>query len=419
MKVIRLFVLAIALIFAAQAYSQEKEIETLCEETIQDLKGNILPFWMNKDVDPNGGFYGFLTFDGQPRANAPKGGVLNGRILWSFSSGYRLFGNKEYLALANRAQRYFIDYFIDKKYGGTYWIVGADGAPLDSTKQTYGIAYGIYGLSEHFHATGNNESLQKAIELYQTMETHVRDSIKEGYIEAFTRSWGRTSRLAYKGRATKTMNTHIHVLEAYTSLYRVWKDAGLRQRLETLIHLVSEKLYNPVTHHLILYCDSDWNSLDDVDSYGHDIETSWLLSEAAEVLGDEALKVKIDKIAVDMAETALKEGGTPEGGMIYERKGTHYQRELSWWCQAETVLGCINAWQITGDEKFLNSAIKTWTFIKTKVIDPVYGEWYSTVSDTGKAMKKVPKANMWRGPYHNSRMGYEIYTRLKRGEGQN
>lgn len=414
MKGVRLLVLAIGLSFAALANSQVREINTLREEIVQDLKGNILPFWINHDIDPNGGFYGSLMFDGQPKANDPKGGVLNARILWSFSSGYRLFGNKEYLELANRAQRYFIDHFIDKKYGGTYWLVRADGAPLDSIKQAYGIAYGIYGLSEHFRATGNIESLQKAIELYETLENHVKDPVNDGYIDSFTRSWGKAPNLNYDGTdvATKTMNTHIHVLEAYTSLYRVWRDAGLRERLAALIHIVSEKLYNPVTHHLILYCDSDWKNLNDIDSYGHDIETSWLLSEAVEVLGDEVLKAKIDKIAVDMVETALKEGGTPDGGIIYERNGSRYQRYFSWWCQTETVLGCINAWQITGNKKFLDSAIKTWTFIKIKMIDHIYGEWYSTVSGSGETMTKDAKASIWRCPYHNTRMGYEVYTRL-------
>ncbi len=411
MKNIRSSLLIMLLAVTSIASAQKNEITTLRQEIIEDTKNNVLPFWINHDVDPNGGFYGGLTYDGKPIENASKGCVLNARILWAFSSGYRLFGDKKYLELANRAQRYFIDHFIDKKYGGTYWELKADGEPLDSTKQTYGLAYSIYGLSEHYRATNNIESLNKAIEIYKTLETIVRDSANDGYIEAFTCNW---SKIIQKGpkAACKTMNTHIHLLEAYTSLYRVWKDDSLKSRLADLIQLVSEKLYNSNTHHLILYCDTNWKCMGDFDSYGHDIETSWLLCEAAGVLGDKAVIEKINKVAVDMVETALKEGYTPDGGMIYERYGKMYNKELSWWCQAETILGCINAWQITGDKKYLDSAIKTWAFIKNKMIDRVYGEWYSNVDKNGEARTKEPKASIWRCPYHNSRLGYELYSRF-------
>lgn len=386
----------------------------LRKEVVQDLTGNILPFWVKYAVDPAGGFYGMLANDGTPHPDAVKGAVLNARLLWTFSSAYRLLGDKSYKVLADRAQRYFIDHFLDLEQGGVYWSLHADGSPADSDKQTYGCSFGIYGLSEHYRATGNEESLRHAIVLYQTMESKVREPRYDGYIESFTRDWQKPAKYGYDGSglASKTMNTHIHILEAYTSLYRVWKDGGVRSRLHAMIGLLKDRVYNPDTRHLRLYFDTAWNSLEDIDSYGHDIETSWLLSEAAEVLGDQALRKEIDKMAVDMVDTALKEGMNSDGSLIYERHKDISRRELSWWCQAETVLGCVNAWRITGNSLYLDAAAKTWGWICDHMIDKSYGEWYGTVTEEGEPVLKGQKASMWRCPYHNSRMGFELYTRL-------
>ena len=413
MKILQIKIILTLLFFVSDLYAASQSLagDTLRNEVVLDLKENILPFWENHAVDPSGGFYGMLMPDGTPCPDARKGEVLNARILWTFSTSYRLFGNEKHRILADRAQRYFIDHFIDQNTGGVYWSMNADGSVADSNKQTYGISYAIYGLSEHYRATGNKESLQQAIALYNTMESRVREPIHDGYIESFTSTWEKPLKYGYDGTgiASKTMNTHIHVLEAYTSLYRVWKDKGLRGRLAALIHIVTEKIYNPSTRHLKLYFNTEWESLEDIDSYGHDIETSWLLSEAAEVLGDKELKKKVDKIAVDMVDTALREGSNPDGSLIYERKGTHFQRDLQWWCQAETVVGCVNAWQITGNIYYLNAAVKTWGWIRGHMIDREYGEWYSAVSEKGVPNRKAPKASMWRCPYHNSRMGFELF----------
>ncbi|MEL5893627.1 AGE family epimerase/isomerase [Bacteroides sp. GD17] len=405
---------AILLSVFSSASAQSAATATLRKEITADLKNNILAFWEKHSVDPSGGFYGSLERDGTPIPNAPKGGVLNARILWSFSTAYRMYGDENYRMMADRAQRYFIDHFIDPQYGGVYWLIKADGTPLNTDKQTYGCSYAIYGLAEHFRATGNMESLQRAIDVYHTMESKIKDPVSDGYIESFTRSWGTPEKLGYDGDgvATKTMNTHIHVLEAYTLLYKVWRDTGLRQRLAKIIDLLTTKLYDSKTHHLILYCDSNWKNLDDIDSYGHDIETAWLLTEAAEALGDPAVFEKCKKISLDLTNSALKEGLAPLGGMIYERHKDKFRRDFSWWCQAETIVGCVNAWQLTGKQSYLDSAKRMWEFVKSRVIDKEYGEWFRTVEPDGTPRYKEPKASMWNCPYHNSRMGFEIDARL-------
>ncbi|MBP7871195.1 MAG: AGE family epimerase/isomerase [Parabacteroides sp.] len=398
-------------VFSAQA---NVEADTLRDEVLKDLKENVLHFWEKYAVDPSGGFYGMILNDGTPRPDEAKGVVLNARILWTFSTAYRLFGDENYKHLANRAQRYLIDHFIDKQLGGVYWSLYADGTPLDTEKQTYGMAFAIYGLSEHFRATGSTESLMQSIDLYKVLETQVREFENDGYIESFTRNWQVPPKYGYDGTglASKTMNTHIHLLEAYTSLYRVWRNEGLQKRLNTLINLVVDKIYNPETNHLKLFFNNQWESLEDIDSYGHDIETGWLLTEAAEVLEDKALLKRIEPIAVNLTDAALKEGRNEDGSLIYERHGADYQRTLSWWCQAETIVGCVNAWQISGNEHYLHAADKTWEWVKARMIDKEHGEWFRSVTPEGMPDLKTPKASMWNCPYHNSRMGFELFLRL-------
>lgn len=402
---------------ATSAPAQEtadKEKQELRTEVLEDLVGNILPFWKKYAPDPSGGFYGTLLFDGTPKADAEKGLVLNARILWTFSTAYRLFKDESYKELADRAQAWFL-HFIDTKHGGAYWSVKADGSPDNTNKQTYGIAFGIYGLSAHFRATGNMESLQSAIALYRALEEHAFDPINGGYTESFTRDWQTPERYGYdgKGIAAKTMNTHLHVLEAYTALYTVWADDGLQKQLHSLTRIIIDKIVDKNTWHEKLFLTADWQNLEDIDSYGHDMEFSWLLTEAAETLGNKALIRECREIAVHFVDTQTREGLNADGSLIYEKQGDHRHTNLDWWPQAETVVAFYNAWQITGDRKYLDNALKTWGWIRDNMIDREYGEWYSAVTAEGIPAKKRSKADLWRCPYHNSRMGFELFHRIK------
>ena len=389
---------------------EDKILMQLRQEIVQDLTANILPFWASHSPDPSGGFYGTLTFDGKPRPNAMKGGILNARLLWTFSAAYRMLKDEKYLALANRAQRYFLDHFIDPEYGGSYYTVTADGVPLSTQKNTYQNAFAVYGLSEHYRATGNKESLDAAVAVYRKMIEHAYDPVNGGFIESFDREWQMID-----VRSPKTMNTNLHVLEALTNLYRVWKDTGLKKHLQEEIDVMSHKVLNQQTWHELLYLTMDWENQQDIDSYGHDIEFSWLLVEAAEVLGDEEILEDTKRIAVNLATVQLEQGIDKNGAMIYEydKDRDHMNDNLSWWPQNETVVGCLNAWHISGDRKFLDAAFRNWEWIKTHMIDHEYGEWYGSVSPDGTPRRNGVKADQWRCPYHNSRMGFEVMTRIK------
>ncbi|MDR0795419.1 MAG: AGE family epimerase/isomerase [Tannerella sp.] len=386
---------------------EDKIVALLKQEIVQDLTENILAKWAKHSPDPAGGFYGYLNNTWTPREGAPKGGILNARLVWTYSAAYRVLKDEQYKVLADRAQRYFIDHFIDKDYGGSYYTVTAAGEPLDTNKQSYQNAFAIYGLSEHYRATGNHESLDAAIGVYCKMVEHAWDPVHGGFIESFTRKWEMIE-IPYP----KQMNNNLHCLEALTNLYRVWKDEGLKQHLKEEIHVMAYKVLNQKTWHQQLFHTMDWQSQREIDSYGHDIEFSWLLHEAAEVLGDEAILHEIERMALNIATVQLEEGMHESGAMFSDKEDGHIRPNFSWWEQNEAVVGFLNAWTLSGDRKFLDAAVRTWEWIKTYMIDYENGEWYQGVNADLTPRRNAVKADQWRCPYHNSRMGFEVMTRF-------
>lgn len=432
----------------------DNRMTTLRNEVRQELENDILPFWMEKMTDSGrGGFYGRIDGGDTLHADAPKGAILNARILWTFSAAYRILRRPEYLDTATRAKRYIIDRFYDNDFGGVYWSLDADGNPLDTKKQIYAQGFAIYGLSEYARATGDDEALDYAIRLFCLIEEHSFDRGRNGYVEAFMRDWSVIGdmRLSDKDEnASKTMNTHLHILEPYANLYRVWKDARLERQLRNMIGLFTDKIMNRETSHLDLFFDDDWHTRGDIVSYGHDIEASWLIHEAALVLGDKALLKEIEPVIVNIARAA-DEGLNPDGSLIYEqtsrrvdkqtsgqadertsRQGTDGEptggqgeapcqlvtctsstdKELHWWVQAENVVGHVNLYQHFGDEAALDTAVKCWQFIKNCLVDREHGEWHWSLMPDGTVNRRDDKAGFWKCPYHNGRMCMEIIERF-------
>lgn len=398
-----------------------KELEKkLSGEVMADLTDNILPYWLDKMQDPRGGFYGRRDGEDNLVEDAPKGAILNGRLLWSFSAAYRVTGRDEYRVAAERAYRYITDYFVDKEYGGVYWSLNADGTPLDTKKQFYAIGFMIYGLSEYVRATGDEHALELAISLYRDIERHSRDLDRAGYIEAAQRDWSPIAdmRLSEKdANAAKTMNTHLHIIEPYTNLYRVWPDEGLRNAIVDLMHVFLDIMEDPDTHHLGLFYTEDWERTDHEISYGHDIEASWLLMETAQVLGDPDLLAKTLAHTRAIANAAL-EGRRDEGSMIYEREveangNVRIDTDLHWWVQAEDVIGLVYLYKFHGVEEALPKAFHSWEYIKENLIDREEGEWHWSRRACGSVNRADDKAGFWKCPYHNSRMCLEVFELLK------
>lgn len=397
--------------------NMNQSISTLKQEVQEVLTTNILPYWMNRMVDEeNGGFYGRITGMEQRVPEAEKGAILNARILWTYSAAYRLLKKEEYLAMATRAKEYIIHHFYDKEFGGIYWSLDCKGAPLDTKKQIYALGFAIYGLSEYNRATEDKEALDYAVRLFESIEAHSFDAVKNGYCEALTREWDEIEdmRLSEKdANERKTMNTHLHILEPYTNLYRVWKDERLKKQLYNLILIFTDKILNRETGHLQLFFDDDWNSKYRIVSYGHDIEASWLIHEAALELGDKDLLAKVEPIVKQIA-IAASEGFTSEGGMIYEKNPDTYRVDADrhWWVQAETVVGYMNLFQHFNDKEALQKAIACWDFIRKYLIDRENGEWYWSIRADGTVNREDDKAGFWKCPYHNGRMCMEVLMRL-------
>lgn len=381
---------------------------------------SIMGFWQKNTLDDaNGGFIGSIDSDMTKHPESEKGAVLNARILWAYSAAYRVFKNPDYLTLARRAYLYNTEHFIDKQFGGCYWMLNADGTPSNTRKQIYALAFMMYGLVEFYRITKKKEALDEAVKLFEVIEQHSFDPVNNGYFEAYSREWSLLEdlRLSEKDKNDpKTMNTHLHILEAYTNLYRVWKDDKLKTALKNLIvNIFLGKIINKEKGYFDLFFGADWTHKSENNSYGHDIEGSWLLWEAAQVLGDEAVLAQCKPICLKMAEQAYRDGLDKDGGLMSEgTNGVVEDSDKHWWPQAESVIGFINAYQLSDDEKFLDAAINSWEFIKNYIIDNKNGEWYWRVSkDEHKVYTEEQKTGPWKCPYHNSRMCMEIVERFQ------
>ena len=392
-------------LFAARALAAQMK---------KELTENILPYWINNICRHDNGFYGRLDGRENLDTDAPVGNIMTARILWTFASAYRILGNKEYLEMALKARDLLIGNFYDPEYGGTYWSLNPDGSPLDTKKQIYAIAFTIYGLAELNRATSDAKALEYAIKLFNAIEEHSYDPVRGGYFEAFTRTWEpiEDMRLSDKdANESKTMNTHLHVLEAYTCLYRVWENSLLKERLKGLIEIFEEHIVGN-DGHLRLFFNDEWECRSETISYGHDIEASWLLHEAALVLGDADVLARIEKMVPQIA-SAAGEGFTPEGGMIYEKEGAEgpVDGDRHWWVQAESVVGFFNLWDHFGSSAGMENALMNWEFIKAHIIDHENGEWFWSVRADGSINREDDKAGFWKCPYHNGRMCMEIIER--------
>jgi len=345
------------------------QINDFLKNAQNELGQDILPFWIKncQDDDPaqrwaGGGFIGRMSNDGTIAKDAPKGLVLNARILWTFSAAYRFKKNEEYLQMAKRAYDYIMQNFVDKKFGGAYWLLDHTGKAIDDSKEIYGQAFLIYGLSEYYLATADSAALEKAKEIFSLIEKHCHDDANKGYFETFSRDWKAAEKAMLATgdpREKKTMNTHLHLLEAYTNLYRAWKDEKLKARLNELIEVFQGHIINAETFHFKLFFDEQWHSTNNIVSFGHDIEGSWLLTEAAEVLGQPNRATTVREWSLKMAQAVYEQGLDGDGGLFYEGKdGKIINSDKEWWPQAETVVGFLNAYQLSGQEKFLRAALK-------------------------------------------------------------
>jgi mannobiose 2-epimerase len=383
----------------------------------RELREDILPFWLKYTVDEEyGGFHGLITNDLRIDRMANKAMILNARILWTFAKGFKVYGDHECLKTAKRAYEYLMNFFWDDTFGGFYWMVDHLGKPVETKKRIYGQAFAVYALAEYAAASGAKEALEKAIELYGLIEVASHDARHDGYFETYERDWT----LANEQRLSeadldekKSMNTHLHALEAYANLLRVWKDDGLRNRLKELLRIFLDHIIDSATHHFRMFFDEAWQDRSDRISFGHDIEGSWLICKAAGVLGDKTILEVAQKEAVRMAQAVYEQGVDTDGGLFYEGRGNEIiDADKHWWPQAEAVVGFLNAYAVSGKDHFLKASERSWEFIEKHIKDRERGEWYWMVSRDGTPNNEKEKVGPWKCPYHNSRTCFEVMERL-------
>ncbi|MBO6192820.1 MAG: AGE family epimerase/isomerase [Clostridiales bacterium] len=379
------------------------------------LYNDLIPFWMNLRDDENGGFFGFADENGIPDKKSPKGGILQSRILWFFSSAYMLRKDYEVLSCADHAYRFLRDFCLDHEYGGMFWSVNADGTPCEDMKHTYCQSFALYALSAYYRASGDAEALDLACSLYELIESKCRD--KSGYLEAFGRDFSlcENDKLSENGvMADRTMNTLLHLLESYTELLEAEYFSDVEASVLEILKLFKTHVYDPQRKICKVFFDMDYNSIIDLESYGHDIEASWLISRACDVLKDRNIKDEMMPVITGLAEGALEHGiDEQDHAMNNECENGVVDSKKVWWVQAEAVTGFMNAYELTGDEDYLEASDMIWNYIRDNVVGE-HGEWIENIYEDVRKTEGQALVHEWKCPYHNGRMCMEMYTRLKR-----
>lgn len=386
------------------------------KEIEQELH-HILKYWSANTLDEvNGGFIGEINIHEEKNYAAEKGSVMHARILWTFSAAYPYTQNQEHLNIATIAFEEIKNKFFNKEQNGLYWSINPDGTPKDTKNQIYALAFAIYGLSEYYKVSNNQEALDIAIALYQSIQENSFDKERQGYFEAYTQDWQEIEdmRLSEKdANEKKTMNTHLHIVEGFANLYTVWKNEDLKKNIVGILQTIDQYFIDQQTWNLKLFFDENWIEKKDVISFGHDIEAAWLLQWCAEISEDQNLIEKYKNYAIKIAEVTVR-GLDKDGGLWYEYdpQTHHLVAEKHWWPQAELWIGYMNAYQLSGNKEFLDIVEKNWDFTKNYIIDHENGEWYWGVDQDYNIMQK-DKAGFWKCPYHNGRACLELIHRAK------
>lgn len=383
-------------------------------QVTEHLQKKIIPFWEKLEDNENGGYYGYMDFDLNVDRKAVKGCILNSRICWFFSRAYQILGDHELLDQASHAFEFMKSCCFDRENGGIYWSVNCDGTPADTTKHTYNQAFSIYALAEYHAASGSEEALRMAFDQFRLIEERMRDDI--GYLEAFDREFhpAANDKLSENGvMADKTMNTLLHIFEAYTNLYRVTQDGAVKTALERIFRDFAEKIWNPEKKRQEVFFDQKMHSILDLYSYGHDIETSWLMDYGLEKLNEPRYTERIAPITDAMIENLTAVAYDGHSLPAECDRGTVNTTRV-WWVQAETVLGYLNAALKHPDRpEYMDNAKSTWEYIRTYMVDPREGsEWFWDCDADNRPSDRKPIVEPWKCPYHNGRMCMEIIRRL-------
>lgn len=339
------------------------------------------------------------------------------RQLWAFSAAAQHYHSKEYAAIADQCFAFLQEHFYDAENGGYYWETDSEGNVIDDKKQTYAQAFALYALTEYARLSQSAEASIYAKKQFDCIMNKCYDAQSGGFLEGFSRQWvfDKGNRLSEKDAfAEKSMNTNLHILEALTSFYN---EFGNKQAYNALKRVVLDFCQYIIGNdgHLVLFMDKNWKPQSTIHSYGHDIEASWLLWEAAEALGDSILAEHVRVIVLRMADTCIKEAIDPQGAVLNETDYAtgHTDTGRFWWVQCEALEGLANAYSITGDKHYIKQLGRVWAYIQQHMLDREHGEWYRLVDASGKPDTTEDKGGMWKTPYHNGRALMRLVQRFK------
>lgn len=388
------------------------DFKTLKEEVYEHLTNKIIPFWQRLMDKENGGYIGYVGFDLKPDYYASKSLILTSRILWFFSASYNQIKESSLLDYASHAYKFLIEKFWDLQNGGFYWMVNYKGDPIEKKKHVYGQAFSIYALSEYYKATKDKQSLDLALSVYKTLEEKCKDEY--GYKEEFDQEWipkENKTLSEYGIICERSMNSLLHILEAYTNLYTVWQDLDLERNLENLVEIFKDKIYDPESNHLRVFFDHKMNPIVDAVSYGHDIEATWLIDEALNFIKNNNLKKEMRDINLKISKKILEEA-FQENSLLNEKVRGEINKDRIWWVQAEALVGFLNAYEKSKDLNFYRAIFELWEFIKNFLVDKrTEGEWFWKL-DENYIPAPMPVVEPWKCPYHNGRMCLEVIKRL-------
>lgn len=400
------------------------DIQAFKQGLKSEAENNIFGFWLKMRDKHNGGFHCLTDFEGNIQENSNKAVLLHSRILWSFSAAYRVLDNLEYLEAAKECFDFLIGNALDNEFGGVYWMLDHQGQVIDTQKHVYNQGFAIYAFCEYFLASGDERALKHAKGLYELIETHAFDEEFGGYLEAFDRQWNSIPNhlvcdTSEDVLAEKSMNTHLHIMEAYTTLHKAEPNTGVQAKLKALIELTRDHIIDS-NYHYGLFFTRDWQCVSRAVSYGHDIEGTWLMDEAAGQLEDPILSAEILVLTTKMAQVTLAEGLDRDGAVLNELLDGHLiDSDRIWWVQAEAMVGFFNAFQKDPQMTFYEQAQNCWHIIQTQIIDKNHGEWHWKVDRLGRPYDQESKVEPWKCPYHNGRACLEVYSRIVRLEAEN
>lgn len=392
--------------------------ECLKDSLAEELHERLLPYWMAMQDVARGGFVGRVTGSNEIIPEAPRGGIVNARLLWTFASAARVTGSDAYSQIAHASWQYFADHFLDPVHGGVYWMLSADGQVIDDRKHVYAQAFGIYALAEYARFSGSIEALSQAKDLFDLIEKYSYQSISPGYEECFSREWKLFDdpRLSEKDEFwPRSTNAMLHILEAYTGLYLVWNSSIVRSRLIELINIFLTRIVWKDGCHMHGFFDTSWIPRSNFISYGHDIEGAWLLREAARAIGDDHLIERVEEVALSLINTVRTCGIAPNGGLVYQKRsdGTT-DTDHHWWPQAEAIVGLFDAFEMTKDPVYLKDALRVWRFVRSVLQESDSLEWHFRVDALGRPYRQEDKVGPWKGPYHNARACLQIIERMEK-----